>query len=750
MPLNTTLPSVSQAQSLLTPSQSDQSVGILSHLFGIQNGDWHSLYYQTIGGVGQGSLFFHLLQDLDLVVLAFVTIMTFITMGIGAANTAHEGKAFGSRYHALWTPLRSAFAMILLAPIPGIGLSLIQGALLLMVWFSIGGANYLATQATQFMVKQGGAISGITPTGGTKLAQDILQSEITSQYIENYKEETPRPAALDTVTWTPPVIETGTYGAWTFTFNIPSSARGGWFTTGLAPGELGAITVPCFSQGGPMCTARKDAVSQMISTEYKYAQQLVDSSQAASGSSSIAPSIKSAASAPSPTDPVVAQAAQVYDSAEAGAVPQEIALSNPALQKELTTLNQNVTHYGWFSLGTFYWDIAAVNQKVQSRIDQAAHWRGYDSSAITKELGSTDTKRLASLINTATGAVLATQTPQAAQKSNASIDTVFGSEGSLYAAAAPAKLLLDGNPLANLQRAGEWIVNAEVPAVIGTVAITRAAAGAVKRGAGIFNNLPFVGAATGVLSSTVKALSPYIVALVVGIFAIGVVWAYYIPSVPFIIWTMAIIGWLIFIVEALVGSVIWAAGIALPEGEGIFGPRGDQGVMLFINVMFRPALMVIGFFASFLLMGVLGNWVGDSVTVFMGSMNGAMEWNPITWIASAVIISIITVVLVHRLFGLILWVPDNVLRWVGGQGPQLGEGHDEQQTRQMFAGAVGVAQKGAGPQQKKGGGARGGVGRGKRAPDAGEGDEADGAGNNGTAGNDVAGGGNLAPPTEPE
>ena len=51
MPLNTTLPSVSQAQSLLTPSQSDQSVGILNHLFGIQNGDWHSLYYQTIGGV---------------------------------------------------------------------------------------------------------------------------------------------------------------------------------------------------------------------------------------------------------------------------------------------------------------------------------------------------------------------------------------------------------------------------------------------------------------------------------------------------------------------------------------------------------------------------------------------------------------------------------------------------------------------------------------------------------------------------
>ena len=681
MALNTTLPSLAQSQSLLTPAQSDQSVGFLNHLFGIQNGNWHSLYYQAIGGIGNGSLFFHLLQDFDLVVLAFVTIMVFITLGIGATSTAHEGKAFGSRYHALWTPLRSAFAMVLLAPIPGVGLSLIQGALLLMVWFSIGGANYLATQATSYMVKQGGVISGMTPTGGTKLAQDILQSEITDQYIVNYDMLTTpkRKPALDTVSWTPSSPEMGSYGAWTFTFTVPPGS-------GLAPGQLGTISVPCFSQGGPMCTARKDAVSQMISVEYKYAQSLVNSSQAAPGSSSVAPVIKPATSAPSATDPVVAQAAQIYDSAEAGAVPAEIALSNPEIQKELTTLNQNVTNFGWMSLGTFYWDIAAVNEKVQTRIGQVTHWRGYDSSAITKELGPTDTKRLGSIINTATAAILASQTPQAAQQSNSIIDKVFSTDGALLYAGGTADLLLKGDPVANLQRVGDWIVSAEVPAAIAAVAESRVLAEMARKAAGVFNKIPGVGAVDGAPSALVKALSPYLMMLIVGIFAIGVVWAYYIPSVPFIIWTMAIIGWLIFIVEALVGSVIWAAGIALPEGEGIFGPRGDQGVMLFINIMFRPALMVIGFFASFLLIGIVGNWVGASVTVFMGSMNGAMEWNPITWVASAVIIAAIAVVITHRIFSLILWVPDNVLRWVGGQGPQLGDEGHEQQTRSVFAG----------------------------------------------------------------
>ncbi|MHB1752202.1 MAG: DotA/TraY family protein [Acidiferrobacter sp.] len=753
---NTTLPSLAQSQALLTPSKTDQSVSILNNLFGVPGGNWHSLYYQAIGGVGQGSLFFHLLQDFDLVVLAFVTVMVFITMGIGATSTAHEGKAFGNRYHALWTPLRSAFAMVLLAPIPGVGLSLIQGALLLMVWFSIGGANYLATQATQFMVKQGGTISGMTPTGGTRLAREILQSEIAAQYIVNYESQSPPKMNLDSVAWVPPSTgANGFYGTWEFTFNIPSGAKGGWFTSGLAPGSLGVISIPCYSKGGPMCTARKDAVSQMISAEYKYAEKLVNSSQAAPGSSSISSTNKPATAAPSVTDPVVTKAAAIYDAAEAAAVPKEIAASNPALQKELTTLNQNVTNLGWMSLGTFYWDIAGVNEKVQSRIDQTTRWSGYNGIAIAKEIGKPDTKRLTDILEEANADIAATLPTN--KKSESLIDEVFGSAGSWFAAG-PADLLLKGNPIANLQSAGDGIINIEIPAAVGTYMSLRAAtsgANAESKGAPVIGEL--TSWATGAASAAVKAGGPYVYALLAGLFAIGVTWAYYLPSVPFILWTMGLIGWLIFIIEALVGAVIWAAGIALPEGEGIFGPRGDQGVMLFINVMFRPALMVVGFFASFLLMGVVGNWVGASVSIFMGSMNGAMEWNPITWVATAVIIAVIAVTVTHKIFGLITWIPENVLRWVGGQGVQLGETHDEQKARGHVDAIGAFVNKGAGQQKAKGAGARGGVRKGMGAAGAGadavEGEGEETVGSEGGGGNDVAGGGeisDMAPPSKLE
>jgi type IV secretory pathway TrbL component len=137
----------------------------------------------------------------------------------------------------------------------------------------------------------------------------------------------------------------------------------------------------------------------------------------------------------------------------------------------------------------------------------------------------------------------------------------------------------------------------------------------------------------------------------------------------------------------------------------------------------------------------------------MGSAFGAgVQWNPITWIAAAVIISILAVLLVHKIFGIILWIPDNVMRWVGGQGPQLGEGQSEQQAHGRFVGAAGIVQK-SGPQKEKGG-ARGGLAA-RKGPGAGAGAGGGGeeVGGEDVGGNDVAGGGETvseAPPTKPE
>ncbi len=795
MPLNTTLPSVSQAQSLLTPTQSDQSVGILNHLFGIPNGNWHSLYYQTIGGVGNGSLFFTLLKDFDLVVLAFVVITVFITMAIGVTSTAHEGKAFGNRYHALWTPLRSAFAMVLLAPIPGIGLSLIQGIVLLMIWFSIGGANYLATQATTYMAQNGGQRTSIAPGGGRVLANDVLQSELAMQFFINYEGAKINPT-YTVSPWRPdqlastgafnpnassdslgPVASQGGPGHYTITFNTSGvKTTGGYLwglidANGVTPGQFGKFTITCTSQNSPMCAAQISAIEQMIATEAPYVQSLVNSSQAAAGSSSTSATNKAATNGPTLTNPTVLKAAAAYDAAVANAEQQTIAQMHPELMQAMDNINSNVTHLGWWTLGMYYWDIAHVNAGIQAQIGQPPVWSGYNAKAINKAMSSaSDRKTFGEIEKAAKAGLDAASSASGIGNYKNLLTEIFSSEGAWYVDMSPWNLMgafggkAVANPLARLQMAGDLIMTTEVPAAIGAYTILRSVASAGKDGAEA-SDVPVLsgvaGAVAGAVSGATKAIGPYVAALVVAIFVVGAIWAYYLPSVPFIIWTMGLLGWLIFLIEALVGAVVWAAGIALPEGEGLFGPRGDQGVMLFLNIMFRPALMVIGFFASFMLIGIVGPIIGGSFGVFMGGMysitgsgvtssspmSTVMALNPITWVASSVVLTIIMLTVTHKIFGLVTWIPENVFRWVGGQGVQLGEGGDEQRARGHVDAVGGFVNKGAGPKAKGADGAGEGAGSGS----AGGGGEE--VGGEKVGGNDIAGGGETvaeAPPTKPE
>lgn len=706
MPLTTSIPTAAQAQAFLTPAKADTSVGVLNKLFGIPNGNWHSLYYQAIGGVGSGSLFFTLLKDLDLVVLAWVTIMLGVVYGIGAISTAHEGKTLGQRYHTIWTPIRSALSLILLAPIPGVGLSAIQGLVLLMVWFSIGGANYLANKSVTYMAKNSGVTAMQAPQNGLAIARQIAQSEISQQYLINF-EGSKLHGGRTTTTWTQksPQKSGGKVYALPGFYTITFTGLDGVHT-----GQLGQFTINCLSQNGPLCTARKDAITSMVSAESGFAKSLVDSWQAKSGSSSISDTNQAATAGPSSTSyaNVIAEA-NYYNKSVTAAVQQDVQQAAPAATRAMQNAKSSVQSLGWWSLGMYYWQIAGVTNRLEKHIGQSVHWSGYDYKAIKSQIDTP--KRFRKIMATANlnvqkaessgGSSFSTQATQSL------LDKIFSSQGTWYAEL-PSALLLNGDPIANLQAMGDTLVNIEVPAAIATLAGTRAILSGAKDASA---DIPLAGAVTGGLSGAadgaLKAIGALVTTAILAIFVVGLVWAFYLPSVPFIIWTMEIVGWIILVVEALIGGVLWAAGVALPEGEGLIGPRGDQGVMLFMNVMFRPALMVISFFVSFILMGLLGNFVGATFSVFVTGMNNSINphsalltvaqqqvgnmltWlNPLTWIAIAAIVSAIAIMLTHKIFSLIAYIPENVFRWVGGQGVQLGGPEAEKQTRSTIAAVV--------------------------------------------------------------
>ncbi len=684
---------------MLTPVRTDQSVGILNHLFGTTN--WHDLYMHSIGFSGSSaSAFFPILSAFDDVVFAFVTLWVVYIMTIAVVNTAHSGKAMGERFHTLYTPMRTAIAMVMLAPIPGIGISAIQAVLLGFVWVSIGGANYLANTATSYMAEHGGMLTALAPSGGTRLAQGMLQSLVSREYIHNFESPNPGSAVPVFAPGSPTWTAAGSGGAWTYTFSNPA-------TGGFAPGQLGQIVIRCHAQSGPMCAAQKAAVMQMAQTLAPYAETVVRAAQGTVGQTT-APAIQV------PTSPLYVAASQ-YDATVAGAISAEQSQISPQFAQSMDNLNAHIHTYGWLSLGAYYWTIARSNSALQDRVDETPGWTGYDGKAVAADLGPFDSQRLDGVLTQVANGALAVKPPQQQNSSviMSALDELIPSNLQTLFARPAADFLLNGDPVANLQRAGQIILDGEVGGILASYVTARVAAKSVDSATA---GIPLVGkiisGADGVPARILRYLSPYVLLFLGALTIIAFAWAFYIPSIPFILWVFGVLGWLMLVVESLVASVLWAAGIATPEGEGLLGERGSQGFMLFLNVMFRPALMVIGFFASFLLLTTIGNWVGAGFVAFWGQENSSVwiSWNPLMWIGSVGLVTYLAMELAHKVFELITWIPENVMRWIGGQGTQLGE---QQHAKSIEAGFAAMA-KTRGSQRdgireikRKGGGEKG-------------------------------------------
>ena len=656
------LPSASQAQTMLTPVRTDQSVGILNHLFGTTN--WHDLYMQSIGfSASSASAFFPILSAFDDIVFAFVTLWVVYTMTLAVVNTAHSGKIMGERYHTLYTPLRSAIAMVMLAPIPVIGISAIQAVLLGFVWVSIGGANYLANTATSYMAKHGGMLTALAPSGGTRLAQGMLQSLVTREYIHNFESPNPGSAVPVFAPGSPTWTAAGGGGEWTYTISSPA-------TGGFAPGQLGQIIIRCHTQSGPMCTAQQTAVIQMAQTLAPYAEAVVRAAQGTVGPAT-APPIQV------PSSPLYVAAKQ-YDQTVAGAISAEQAQISPQFAQSMDNLNAHVQTYGWLSLGAYYWTIARSNSELQDRVDETPGWTGYDGKAVAADLGPFDSERLTGVLTGVANDAQAVAPPAKPSGSviMSALDELIPTNLQTIFARPAADFLLNGDPVANLQRAGQIILDGEMGGILANYVTARVAAKSVDSATA---GIPLVGklisGADGVPARILRYLSPYVIAFLLALTLVAFAWAFFIPSIPFILWVFGVLGWLMLVVESLIASVLWAAGVATPEGEGLLGERGSQGFMLFLNVMFRPALMVIGFFASFLLLTTIGNWVGAGFVTFWGQENASawISWNPLMWIGSVGLVTYIAIEVAHKTFELITWIPENVMRWVGGQGAQLGE-----------------------------------------------------------------------------
>jgi hypothetical protein len=184
-------------------------------------------------------------------------------------------------------------------------------------------------------------------------------------------------------------------------------------------------------------------------------------------------------------------------------------------------------------------------------------------------------------------------------------------------------------------------------------------------------------------------------------FAWGMMMAVYLPLVPFIIFLFGAFGWFLSVVETMLAAPMVALGIVYPEGGHELLGRASPAIMLVTNVFIRPTLMIFGLIFGILLANVMVSLLNSvwAFVIWSTSMIGThvQQVGQLEWVLYMFIYLAVVVALINKCFSLIHKMPDQVLRWIGGQqnfgGYGVAEGIGEVQQK---------AKAGAGKMQEMG------------------------------------------------
>jgi conjugal transfer/type IV secretion protein DotA/TraY len=191
------------------------------------------------------------------------------------------------------------------------------------------------------------------------------------------------------------------------------------------------------------------------------------------------------------------------------------------------------------------------------------------------------------------------------------------------------------------------------------------------------------------IGGVITVLGFILTALAIPIMMFGIKLAAYLPFLVAIVWSAALLNWLVIVIEALFGAPLWAMVHLDMEGEGLNFQRTGHGYIFLLNLLFRPVMMVGGLiFAKLAMAAIFGLFLGGVSDILSNLTNVSSDW----WGNLMMIIGAIWVTvafaeqIVTQSMSVIFVIPDKVLAWIGGQfGSDVGMGME---------GATGGAAKG--------------------------------------------------------
>lgn len=621
----------------------------------------------------------------------------------GMVNTAHDGRALGNDWHQIWAPVRVSVGIASLAPALG-GFCLAQLLVIKVALWGVGLADTLWALYVQSIVNDGKVVMSVDYPANNDVIKDALRNEICVAAAKR------TPVAEMTVgLWsrTPVAMdpkETSLLGTTTFDFG---EICGRIAIKGQEIGAIGAVASLVGMEGGEtsstlaMNQARVDAFRNLLVELAPIASTLADSEMGtARFSESQAVQIERARDNFQRT---INAAAKSYADALNGSA-REVFL-------------QKASGAGFATAGTWYMTIANMSAQVTGAAgvkpmvvaSEPTKLSAHDAEPIIAALVQFDafwSSRFQTAMPLEDGNPWTGNGAATVGNPNGPFDQIFGG---LFMAAVKVMSTTDAaNPLVALVNQGHYMLDATWTALIGAGALYGLAGGADKgidefmnSGLGKMVNFVTLGgsgvlakAVGGAVSAILQFVTPLVWMLFFGMFAVGALHAYLLPMLPYILWLFAILGWLVFVVEAMLAAPLWAFVHCRMDGNSFVSNEQRAGYMLLFNLFTRPALLLFGLVIGFATFGVIIDFMNKTAFTAIRAATSGSTFGPIGAFSMIAILAYLHYFLAIRSFSLIHLVPDRVSRWIGQGGENLGEERDTEEAKRFITGVVVAGTKG--------------------------------------------------------
>ncbi len=175
--------------------------------------------------------------------------------------------------------------------------------------------------------------------------------------------------------------------------------------------------------------------------------------------------------------------------------------------------------------------------------------------------------------------------------------------------------------------------------------------------------IPFVSAGAAITLSFVSTVFAMVIPLLGMMWTMGATLAIYLPFIPYMIFTVTALGWLLTVVESVIAAPLIALGLVIPAGDEM--GKLSTALMLLANIFLRPMLMIFGFILAANVYKAAITLVDYGMSVVIAEVNANTAFS---WVAIIVVYVSFILSLANTSFSLIYAVPDKILRWLGHSG----------------------------------------------------------------------------------